>query len=124
MGMDMYLFRARNKKQFNEEGFWNKCIDLRDMNKWEDDDFTSPAQLWYGRKFWALLEYVFPEYDDKMCGEFIEVNKTTLERMIEFACNHPDYFGGFNTVPALCQALYSYDEARKNGFSYFMECDW
>lgn len=124
MGMDMYLFRARNKKQFNEEGFWDKCIDLTSVEAWENDEFTSPALLWYGRKFWSLLENVFPEYDDKMYGEYVKVDKETLEKMVDFACHHPNYFGTFNTVPELCQALHSYDEACKNGFSYFMESDW
>ena len=124
MGMDMYLFRARTKKQLEESDIWDKCVDLTDRYAWEEDDFSKPAQLWYGRKAWGLLQNVFPEYDGDMCGEYVEVNKKKLEEMIDYATRHRDYFGGFETVPALCQALDSYDDAREAGFSYFIESDW
>ena len=124
MGMDMYLYRAKNKKQFNEEDFWNNCKDLSTPLAWENDNYDSPAMLWYARKFWPLLEKVFPDYDADMCGKYVEVDKETLEEMIDFACHHPDYFGDFNTVPELCRALHSYDDAQANGYIYFMECDW
>lgn len=121
MGMDMYLVRARTKKQIEQPDFWTECVDMQDQDAWENDEFKTPAMLWYARKFWDLLHEVFPDYD---CGEWVEVSKNQLREMIKYATEHTDYWGGFNSVPALCQALASYDEAREHGFNYFMESDW
>ena len=122
MGMDAYLVRVRNLKQPKQEDFWDKCISVRTHEAWDNDDMSAPAELWYGRKFWDLHEAIADK--DYENGEWIEVSKEMLEKMVEFASHNPDYFGGFNSVPALCQALYSYDEAHENGWIYAYECDW
>lgn len=123
MGMDAHLLRVRNINQPKTSDFWDKVIDLRDKEAWENDDYTSPAQLWYGRKFWDLHEFMFPtaEYE---CGEYVEITKPMLERMVDYAARHIDYFGGFDRMPELCQALYEYDNARARGWIYVYEADW
>lgn len=122
MGMDAHLMRVRNLRQPEAENFWDNAIDLRSEEAWEDDEFTSVAELWSGRKFWELHEAIAPK--DYECGEWIEVTKPMLEAMLDFATRNPDYFGGFNSVPELCRALYSYDMARKHGWIYAYEADW
>ena len=127
MGMDAYLLRVRNKKQPEQENFWNEYVSMRDKAFYnKEDDFDKPAELWYARKFYDLQSYMSDVVLDEPyeCGEYVEITKEMLEKMINFATHHKDYFDGFNGVSDLCQALYDYDEAQKNGWIYVYECDW
>ena len=122
MGLDQHLLRVRNLKQCKQPDFWDNVITRRDNDSWEYDNFEKPAILWYGRKFWDLHEYIFTtSYEN---GEFVEVDKATLERMLDFATHNTDFFGGFNGVLELCRALYDYDAAHERGWIYVYEADW
>lgn len=127
MGMDAYLYRVKNKKQPEQLNFFNECIQLRDKSYYEkEDNYDKPAELWYARKFYDLQKYIETDLckEPYQCGEYIEVTKDMLEKMLDYAARHKDYFNGFNGVSDLCQALYDYDEAHENGWIYVYECDW
>lgn len=129
MGMDAYLYKCRSLKQIREFD-WNKDhLDLRDEESLrqdiELDDCQGVAELWYGRKFWDLHTYITTlikePYEN---GDYIEITKEMLEKIVIFAALHPDYFDDFNTVPQLCRALYYYDKMREKGWIYVYEADW
>ena len=44
--------------------------------------------------------------------------------MIDIATHTPDYFGGFESVPKLCEILYNFDEAEANGWHYYFNFDY
>ena len=44
--------------------------------------------------------------------------------MINISTHNPDYFGGFDTVPALCKILQDFDEDEENGWHYYFEFDY
>lgn len=122
MGMDAYLYRVHNRKEVNNDNFFNYCITINNADAWENDEFSASAELWYGRKFWDLHTYVFG--DDYECGSYVEVTKEMLEKMLDYSCKHPDYFGGFSGVEPLCWAYYYYDKMIEEGFILLYEADW
>ena len=52
------------------------------------------------------------------------VSKDDLEEILNIASHNPDYFGTFNTVPAICEVLHYYEAARSHGMSFFFEGDY
>lgn len=122
MGMDAYLYRVHNRREVENDNFFEKCITLNNSDAWEQDEFKSSAELWYGRKFWDLHHAVFGHNYEN--GTYVEVTKEMLEKMLIFAAKNTDYFGGFNTVEALCWAYHYYDEMIEHGFILLYECDW
>ena len=122
MGMDAYIYRVHNRKEIEDPNFYSKCITVEDKAGWDEDDMTKPAELWYARKFWGLHETIFG--DDYECGEYIEIDKDTIEKMLDFATHNPDYFGGFVGVESLCWILQYYDKMKSNGFILVYEADW
>ena len=122
MGMDAYLYMAHNRKEFNEENWYSKCKTVESEDAWDNYEFDSIAEVWYARKFWDLHQAVFG--NDYECGEYVVIDKPTLEKMIEFATHHTDYFGGFQTVEKLCFVLHYYDEMEKHGMVLVYEADW
>lgn len=110
MGMDAYIFRARTKKAFDGERWY------------ERDDVT---EVWYARKYWDLVQQVsFITNLDDDCGEFIQLSRENLEEMIKVATHTPDYWDGFSTVPALCKILHDFDEDEEDGWHYYFEFDY
>jgi len=109
MGLDIYIFKARTKKAF--EG-----------NDWYNSDAVQ--EVYYARKFWELIrEASFINIDDD-CGEYLELSRENIEELIEIATHNEDYFGGFETVPRLCRILADFDEAEEEGYHYYMEFDY
>lgn len=120
MGMDARLVKCRNLKQPEQQDFWNNCITTDAWHEYKNKD--RPAVLWYGRKNWDLHNEIFG--NDYECGEWVEVTKETLDKMLDFAAHNPDYFGDFETVPSLCRARYYYDTIHEAGWIFAYECDW
>ena len=110
MGMDAYIFKARTKKAF-------------DAPDWYESEAVK--EVWYARKFWDLVNKVsfIKKVDEDAC-EYIQLSKENIEEMIDVATHNPDYFGGFNTVPALCEILYNFDEDEEQGWHYYFEFDY
>ena len=111
MGMDMYIYRVKNRKILDTE-FWNT-----------DHEDTVLKEVYYSRKFWDLHDNisVFKNYE---CGEYKELTKADIKEMIDFSCYHRDYFGSFNSVIALCEIYDNWDEDIENGYHFYIECDW
>lgn len=108
--MDSYIFRARTKKAFKED------------NWYESEQVT---EVWYARKFWSLVESMpFIKDIGEDCGEYIRLTKNDIEKMIEHATHNPDYWGGFDTIPALCKILQTFDDDEENGWHYYFEFDY
>ena len=110
IGMDAYVFRARNKKVFEED-------------HWYDSDQVK--EVWYARKYWDMIHNVpFIRSIEGDCGEFIQLTKENIKEMIDVATRIPDYWDGFNTVPALCEILYNFDQDAEDGWHYYFEFDY
>ena len=109
MGLDVNIYRARNRKVFSN-----------------DDWYDTPAvtEVYYARKFWTLIqEASFLNVNDD-CGEFIELSRENVEELINIATHNTDYFDGFETVPQLCKILQHFDEDEEKGYHYYMEFDY
>lgn len=103
MGMEMYLELRKNHKTPNEER----------------------QELCYWRKEWDLLEIACPHYvSEEMCGEDYKVDKETLIKMLQYLTLNLDYFGTFNTVKDMCQAVYNYEENIEDGWEYVINSNW
>ena len=109
MGLDVNIYRARNHQVFKSEDWY---------------DSNAVSEVYYARKFWALIEqasFLNVKYD---CGEFIELSRENVEELITIATHNADYFDGFTTVPRLCEILRDFDEDAENGYHYYMEFDY
>ncbi len=110
--MDAYIFRAKTKKAFDEP-------------HWYEDESGAVTEVWYARKFWDLINQVsFIKNTNDDCGEYIKLSKNDIEEMIQVATHNQDYFGGFNTVPALCKILQNFDDDEEKGWHYYFEFDY
>ena len=107
MGMDAYIFKAKTKKAFEEENWYNKV-----------------EEVWYTRKYWDLIHNMSFIGGTDGCGEFIKLTKNNIEEMLQYSIHHPDYWGGFESVPTLCRILYEFDEAEEEGWHYYFEFDY
>lgn len=112
MGMDAYIFRAKTKKAFDEP-------------HWYDDENGAVTEVWYARKFWDLIHQVsfIKNIEEDSC-EYIKLTKENIEEMIDIATHTPDYWGEFNTVPALCKILHNFDDDEEEGWHYYFEFDY
>lgn len=43
---------------------------------------------------------------------------------INIATHNEDYFGGFETVPHLCEILRDFEGTEEDGYHYYMEFDY
>ena len=110
MGLDIYIYKARTKKAFKEPEWYNS---------------EGITEVWYARKFWDLINHLsFIKNIEKDACKFIKLTRANVDEMLEIACHNPDYFGGFDTVPALCQILYDFDTDEENGWHYYLEYDY
>ena len=117
MGMDSTLHLARDRKVL-EAGFehWSA----------NPEDYNYVREVWYGRKFWSVLQEMswLRDYKDDECGTYVELTRENLEEMLNHCAHHQDYFGGFSTVPDLCQLLWEWDALEADGLKIFYEADW
>ena len=112
MGLDVYVFRAKTKKAFEDE-------------HWYDDENTSVKEVWYARKFWDLIHNMsFIKNIEDDCGEYIQLTQDNIEEMIQFAAHNPDYWDGFDTVPALCKIYHDFEDDAENGWHYYFNYNY
>ena len=103
MGLDCYIFRAKTKKVFEDENWYDKV-----------------EEVWYARKFWDLIHNMsFIKNVEEDCGDFIMLTMDNIEEMLQFAAHNPDYNDGFNTVPALCEIIRRFEDDYENGWHYY-----
>jgi len=108
MGLDSYIFKAKTKKIFEDDNWYDKV-----------------EEVWYARKYWDLIHNLsFIENTEEDCSKFIRLTKDNIEEMIKVATHTRDYFNGFTTVPALCEILDNFDNDEENGWHYYFEFDY
>lgn len=105
MGLDIAVYRARNRAVFKDD-------------RWYDNENITEA--WYSRKFWDLIHNMsFIKNIDDDCGEFIQLSHDNIEEMLQYASHHPDYWGEFNSVPALCKIYNDFENDAEDGWHYY-----
>lgn len=110
MGMDAYIFKARTKKVFSTDDWYNS---------------EAVTEVWYTRKYWDLINKLsFIKNTEEDSCQYIQLSKENIEEMIEVATHNPDYWGGFSTVPALCEILWNFDDDAEMGWHYYFEFDY
>ncbi len=128
MGMDLGITVAKSINMVTDENSnWSDHYDfdeIHDNNLFynEDGDFQwptdKPVDVWYARKFYDLLDSV-SELRESYKEPVIRIKKDTLKKMIECYAFTPDYFGGFNGLPRLCELYQMYDKLQANGLNLY-----
>lgn len=80
-------------------------------------------ELCYWRKF-SDLHYELAFYDEDGLVHDVPMTKGDVERALNFAIHNEDYFGGFQSVPDLCELLRDYDEYKKDGWDIVYNASW
>lgn len=100
----MYVERIRrnpsNKQEILERKeliYWRKFLDLHD----------------------ALALYGEDDYDID-----VPMTKDDVERALDFAARHEDYWLSFDTVPQLCELLRDYDNYKESGWEIVYNANW
>lgn len=107
MGMDLYINR----------------LPRRDVE-------CEGEELFYARKFWALLDVPFIRaYNDTKGDGYVNAWIETREdwdELVEIAVSTPNYFGTYDNVPALLEARDRWQEDKENGEKtyYLLHADW
>lgn len=109
IGLDIYIYKAKNRRVFKTEGWYNS------------DKVT---EVYYARKFWALIQEASFINVERDCGEFIRLTRENVEELLDIATHNKDYFDGFSTVPALCTILQKFEQIEDEGYHYYMEFDY
>lgn len=111
MGMDLYVYSARNREVFKHEKWW------------ESEQIQEKL---YAHKFWNLIENCsFMPYNYEN-GEAIELSLENIEEMIKVACKYKDYWGTYDIVPQLCKLRDEYIEWQKDEVprKLFLKYNW
>lgn len=109
MGMDLYIFRARTRKAFDQENWYGS---------------DSVTEILYARKWWNLVEHCSFIPTNYESGEYIQLTKNNIEEMIKVSCQYVDYWGGYDNVPKLCMMRDAFDEDEENGYHYYLTYNW
>ena len=104
MGMDMYVEKIRRDPT-------DKLVVIE------------REELCYWRKFWDLHD-ALGLYGAEDYGDDVPMTKEDVERAIDFATHNEDYFGGFDSVPQLCELLRDYDTYKKDGWDIVYNANW
>lgn len=86
-------------------------------------EIVERIELCYWRKFWDL-HYELGLYGEGDYDNDIPMTKEDVSRALDFATRNEDYFGGFNTVPTLCELLRDYDDYKKDGWEIVYNANW
>ena len=89
----------------------------------DKQDIVERVELCYWRKFWDL-HYALGLYDKDDYNTDVPMTKDDVERALDFATHNEDYFGGFRTVPQLCELLRDYDELKRYGWDIVYNANW
>ena len=115
MGMDCYLWSARNREVFKHDNWWES---------------EQVKEEWYARKYWDLVENCSFIPKDYESGDFIELSRENIEEMIKVACQYKNYWGNYNDVPKLCEIrdkffdFYNVEAEERFDKKLFLEYDW
>ena len=120
MGMDMYIYRSKFSPAKFTKDDWDKFY----STEYDDDNPPPLTEVFYARKFWELHYAAVKREGEYECGDYIRLEREDLERMLDCAIHTPNYFGNFNSVPPLCEILYTFDEAEEMGWHFWYEADW
>lgn len=121
MGLDISIYMVHNRKQLDEENFWTNFKTGWPKDEYDNIDYTQPSEVYYARKFWDLYSPVARRLHIDNCEYSAPLTKEDIEYMIDIATHCRDYFGGFQTVPDLCEILDNYDEATEKGMVFIFE---
>ena len=124
MGLDVSIIMCKNRKQVENPAFWEEY-----HTGWVKDadgvvDYTKPCEVYYARKFWDLYTPAARHFGIDNCEYSDPLTKEDIEYLIDLATHNRDYFGGFETVPELCEILDRYDEATNAGMIFLFEGDF
>ena len=124
MGLDVRIVMVRNRKQVEEDNFWNLCKTGFVKDEEGIIDFSQPCEVYYARKFWDLYSPAAHHFKIEN-GEFSgPLTRDDLEYLIDLAVHNPDYWDSFSSVPILCEILYHYDEIKDAGMILLFEGDY
>lgn len=124
MGLDIHIYMVRNRAQVKDINFIDNLHTGWVKNKDGIIDFNQPTEIYYARKFWDLYTPA-AQYFNIENGEFSEpLTRDDLEYLIDIAVHNPDYWDSFDSVPALCEILYHYDEIKDAGMILLFEGDY
>ena len=104
MGLDMYVDKIRRNPNNKQEVIERK-------------------EVCYWRKFWDL-HYELALYGHDDYGNDVPMTKEDVERAIYIATRNEDYFGGFDSVPQLCELLRDYDLYKEEGWDIVYNANW
>lgn len=112
MGLDIYIDKCRKPtmKEFNGKMY---------------RDYEEREEVCYWRKFWDLLYEGVPfKYGEDEYGKDIRLNKEDVEKILDYVAHNRDYFGGFQTVPDVCELLDQWDELKNEGWIINFNANW
>ena len=118
----MYIYKCKCNPRLLTSEQWGEFL--------YSDEFDEPyhtshiTEVFYARKFWDLHYVAIKNEDDYQCGDYIRLEREDIERMLEFAVKHHNYWGNFTDVPQLCEILYTFDEAEEMGWHFYYSADW
>ena len=98
-------------------------IDKIRRNPNDKTDIVERHTVCYWRKFWDL-HYELGLYSADDYGNDVPVTKKDVERAIDFATRNEDYWGGFDSVPSLCELLFNFDEYKRQGYEIVYNANW
>lgn len=124
MGLDIYIYMVKNRKQLEQEDFWKECKTGWVENEDGMVDYEQPCEVYYARKFWDLYTPMCVRLDLNNCEYSQPLSKEDIEEMIDIATHTRDYFGHFDTVIQLCEILDRYDEAASHGMVFIFGGDY
>ena len=104
MGMDMYIEKIRRNPN-------DKSV------------IVERETLCYWRKFWDL-HYALALYGVDDYANDVHVTKADVEKAIDFATRNEDYWGGFDSVPTLCELLRDFDQHEADGYEIVYNANW
>lgn len=104
MGMDMFIDKIRRNPSNKQE-------------------ILEREEICYWRKFWSL-HAALGLYDGSDYANDVVITKDDIERAIVFATHNRDYWGGFDSVPQLCELLDNYDVIKAEGWDIVYNANW
>lgn len=121
MGMDIFMYAAHSKKEFED----NHSNDVYYTHS-EADKWACRGEIWHAYKFYALHDFIQNSifHEDYKCNEYIELKKENLADIISFCCFNRNYSGDFSSLPSLCEIYDHWQELEEHGLKVFYECDW
>ena len=80
------------------------------------------VELVYWRKFYELNAGL--RYGEEMYNKDLYLTKDEVENILQFVAHNRDYFGGFETVPLVCDLLDRYDDYKDDGWRIVFNSNW